>query len=392
MPSQLIADPGPLADVDRARALLREAGLDAVIASSGDAIFHLSAHVAYDSGQPGGTSGFAVLPADAQKRSALVLPSGSLLQLIDFPTAADETYVYGTFNVVGAPDAGPVTGSSIEALLRALGDRGLTAGRLGLELDQLTVSARAALVAALPDAELIEAGPLLAALRSRKTSREIERQRHATRAVERAITTALSEAEPGLTELDVDRRIRALLADARVEPNSIFVGASERGAYVLSWASERTLVAGDLIRVDVTATYGGYHADLSRNVAVASAGEEQRKVYRASRLALEAAIDAVGPGVPVRDVFDAAYRVAHAEGLHDYERHHVGHGIGLQVHETPDIDRSDTVIESPSVLSIETPYYRHGFAGVSPEDALLVKDDGVQRWTTAPFDLPVVGR
>ncbi len=391
MTSHAVAAPAPLIDLERARRLLAESRLDAIVASSAPNIYYLSGFFAYDLIMDPRVQSFAVLPRDPDAELAVTVALGAAAQQHDFPSWAGRTVLFGEFFISGAPptDTAPAR-DAVAALAVALEEQSLSVARVGFELDSLPAAVLERIRAALPRVEVVDASQVLRRLRLRKTPIEVERLRRATAGVEAAIDTALSEVAPGLTEAAVDRRLRELLVAAGVHPTSVFVGAGERGAYVASWATDRVIVRGDVLRVDVTASYGMYHADLSRNVAIGQASDDQRRLYAASRLAMEAAADAVAVGVSVGDIHAAAVAAGRAAGLSDFRRHNVGHGLGLQVHDAPALAPGGERIEPGAVLSVEAPYYVHGSAGYSPEDTLLVSDSGVERWTTAPDELPVL--
>jgi Xaa-Pro aminopeptidase len=378
----------PLVDLDRARALARDADLDALVPSSREAVYHFSGHFGGDGGH------FAVLPADPVVEAGLTFDVSTRLKHEYAPAWPPLQITFGEFYVVGAPPlAEAIAPDAVEGLRRLLERQGLTAGRLGVELGHLPTATAERLRAALPHATLVDATALLVALRARKTAPEIARQRYATLVVEDAIDAALDAVVIGETEIDLANRIRARLSEGRVRERSIFVGASERGALVHSWPTERVIVHGDHLRIDVVGEHHEYGADLGRNAAVGAATEQQGRLYGISRRALEAAILAVHPGARASDVWRAAIDSAHADGLHDFQRNMVGHGIGIGGHERPVLGNDDDlIIEPDAVLSIEAPYYLYGVGGFSPEDALLVTREGVERWTTAPEELPVVGQ
>ena len=105
-----------------------------------------------------------------------------------------------------------------------------------------------------------------------------------------------------------------------------------------------------------------------------------------------AGIDAVRPGVPLRDIDRAARRVIEEGGYGPYFTHRLGHGIGLECHEPPDVSAgSDAIAEPGMVFSIEPGIYLPGRTGVRIEDLVLVTETGCEVLNAAPKDLRVVG-
>jgi len=79
------------------------------------------------------------------------------------------------------------------------------------------------------------------------------------------------------------------------------------------------------------------------------------------------------------------------EGIPHYNRNHVGHGIGLDGYDVPNLTPSSTeVLEEGMVLCVETPYYELGFAGLQVEDMVRVTRDGVESLMSTAPDLRVV--
>jgi Xaa-Pro aminopeptidase len=110
------------------------------------------------------------------------------------------------------------------------------------------------------------------------------------------------------------------------------------------------------------------------------------------RIGQEAALKTVRPGVRVGDLFVAAVDTIRRSGLPDYRRHHVGHGIGLEMYETPLlVEGSDARLEAGMVINIETPYYESGYGGFQVEDTVLVTEAGGELLTAADRSLAPVG-
>jgi Xaa-Pro aminopeptidase len=84
-------------------------------------------------------------------------------------------------------------------------------------------------------------------------------------------------------------------------------------------------------------------------------------------------------------------RVTRENGLPHYQRHHVGHGIGLEPYDPPTINAATTTaLEAGMVFCVETPYYEHGWGGVQVEDAVEVTPTGVRMLTRSSQDLAVI--
>jgi Xaa-Pro dipeptidase len=382
---------GPLFDVARARELIGAAGLDAIVAHSLPNLHYLSGYLPLTYRSEPEAIAFAVLPADAAAEPQLTVTVDGCYTLDDFPTWIPGRVVFGSFYVRGGPVVTSTARDSVDALAQALRAAGVDQGRVGFELSQLPVDAHRRISVAAPGVTIVDCSAVLYELRVRKTPQEADRIRVATAAIDDAIDDAFGIVEAGMTERDLDLWIREALLSRGVEPATMSVGTGGGGALVWSYATDRRVAQGDVIRADITASYGCYHGDLARNCVVGEPTAEQEALHRASYEALEAAIAVVRAGATTAEVFRAAIDTFREAGYAEFERHNFGHGLGLNVHEQPLLTAADTVIPTGAVVAVETPHYVHGLGGFSSEDVLVVHEDAVERLTQAPSELRVVG-
>jgi Xaa-Pro dipeptidase len=129
----------------------------------------------------------------------------------------------------------------------------------------------------------------------------------------------------------------------------------------------------------------GERAELERTFALGRMTPETRRVFDAAEEAQTAAIEAIGPGVPMREVDAAARRVIQAAGYGEYSIHRTGHGLGLEAHEAPYVrwDVEDPM-EVGMVVSIEPGIYLPGLCGARHSDTVIVTADGHETITSAP--------
>ncbi len=151
--------------------------------------------------------------------------------------------------------------------------------------------------------------------------------------------------------------------------------------------------AAGLRRGDVLATYagadvGGYQSELERTMIL---GEPDETFARHFALMLElqqAGFDALKPGRRLADVEPEVGKAFRDLGVGDLQRHHTGHGIGLEGHEGPFIDEGDeTVVEEGMVFSVEPGLYVPGVSGFRHSDTVVITAEGAKRLTFYPRDL-----
>ena len=188
--------------------------------------------------------------------------------------------------------------------------------------------------------------------------------------------------------------IKVGFSSAMTGPSAITGEGVKWAAQMLAdvYASDRALAPGDLIRFDLGCVYQGYRSDIARTAVLGTPSGKQRRYYDAARDGEQAAIAAMKPGVAVSHIFEVAMRVTREHGMPHYERHHVGHGIGLEPYDPPTINAATTsALESGMVFCVERPYYEHGWGGVQVEDAVEITATGARRLTRSSQDLRILG-
>ena len=152
-----------------------------------------------------------------------------------------------------------------------------------------------------------------------------------------------------------------------------------------------TLKEGDSVILDIFAPVNHYWCDMTRTVFYKTVSPEQKKVYEIVKAANLAGINAVKPGVPLKDIDYAARKVIEDAGYGQYFTHRLGHGIGLDVHEPPDCSAaSDAIAEPGMCFSIEPGIYLPGKWGVRIEDLVVVTEDGIEVLNSFTKDLQII--
>ena len=151
------------------------------------------------------------------------------------------------------------------------------------------------------------------------------------------------------------------------------------------------LQQGDSIILDVGLTWQSYCSDMTRTVFMGQPTDEQKRVYDLVCAANAAGRAAVRPGIPLKDVDRAARKVIEEGGYGPQFIHRTGHGIGLEVHEFPDVSRTSEVIARPGMIfSVEPGIYLPGKFGVRVEDLVVVTEDGCETLNAAPRDITIL--
>jgi Xaa-Pro aminopeptidase/Xaa-Pro dipeptidase len=226
-------------------------------------------------------------------------------------------------------------------------------------------------------------------LRAVKSGDELQQLRHAAQIADVALEHVLPMIRPGVRESDValelEFEMRRLGADAAAF--EIIVASGERGAMPHGTASHKEIRDGELVTIDWGALVHGYHSDCTRTVAVGEVSAELQKIYNVVLEAHRLGVAAVQPGAGCASIDAVARDFIKDAGYGDYFGHSLGHGVGLQVHEGPNLSwraKPEQVLEPGNVVTVEPGIYVPGVGGVRIEDLVLVTDAGHEVLTHVP--------
>jgi Xaa-Pro aminopeptidase len=280
------------------------------------------------------------------------------------------------------------------SLLEALKEhRLLRRGRVGFEAEHLPYASYRALRRLLPAVTLRPQHGLVEHVALRKDATELALLELAVRVTEQTFVQVLPKLRVGVRELDIAAEITYLHRRLGAEGDAFepIVASGERGSLPHARPSVRKFRSGDMVTLDFGCTVGGYCADLTRTVAIGRASRRARQAYQAVRDAQEAAIAAMRPGMPAKELDRVARSQLARAGLGRYFSHSLGHGIGLRIHEGPRLaPRSRDFLETGNVVTIEPGVYLPGEFGIRIEDDLLVTEDGCRLLTSVPKELLVL--
>jgi Xaa-Pro aminopeptidase len=338
-----------------------------------------------------GPQAYALVGADDQQ--PVVVTNSALLDLVADQNIAADIRRYSYFKT-DFDDAAQLSAADlrqkklfeteaykgpIEALAAAIRDLGLTRARIGIDEIGITPQCMEQLSAEFPDITFVRAFAILERIRSIKTLEEISRLRRAAAISERSVETALRGAKAGMTELEMARIFHGQTTALDGVPVTGCIGFGDRSAMSNVQPSERALKPGDAIRFDVGCRYKHYRSDISRIAVLGEPSEKLRHYHNALFMGVQRAYELLKPGLKIAELFDQVVGTVRKEGIPHYNRSHVGHGIGIEGYDPPNIAASTTgVFEENMVVCIETPYYELGFAGLQVEDMILITSGGAE--------------
>jgi len=371
-------------DFGKARKSMGERGIDVLVVNLPKHVYYASNFNSFDCMIASDAQTFAIIPTRTDQERYLVASHSERFWFNDFPTPFEKVLLPGFFYVKGGeefPDR--MVANPIEGVARAIEELGYPSGRIGFEETHLPVSTFHRLKKRFRQAQWLDASDILIKLRMVKNGEEIARLKRAAETVEIGIDTVFHSLKVGMTEREVDRIFREKVNAERVDTLYVQVSFCERGAYGPSLPTDRRLKKGELVRIDASTSYQGYVSDISRFAILGKASKEMKDYYRVTSKAEQAAIQTIKAGVRVCDIFNTAVAIPPKAGYKDYQRHHVGHGIGIDAHEAPILSpKNEMPLERNMVLCVETPYYIWGLGGFAPEDILVVTDKGCDLLTS----------
>ncbi|MFY9606971.1 MAG: Xaa-Pro peptidase family protein [Thermoplasmata archaeon] len=266
---------------------------------------------------------------------------------------------------------------------------GKVRGTLGME-DHLPFKTYEQLVAAFPRIKIENSSDMLSEVRLIKSGEEIESMREAARIVEGGIKVGREIIQESITEKEISIEIEKTMRKLGAE--SISYCVVQTGARTATWdpPSENRVKKGDFFLMDLSATYNGYHADITRMTVVGKPSEKQKKVHRVVLDAQLKAIDAIRDGVKAGVVNDVGRRVIDERGYGEYFAFGIGHGLGLEAHEIPHLTEfrdMEMVLQPGMVMTIEPTINLPGEFGIRIEDDVLVTVGGRETLTTLGKEL-----
>lgn len=246
---------------------------------------------------------------------------------------------------------------------------------------------------AAPNVRFVSAGNLVSQIMRQKDEEELALLRYAGGIVDAVWSEAAEWLQAGLSEREVEQRIRTAVTDQGGIPTFCSVGSGPAGAEPHHLNDDRVLVPGDVVVLDFGAEYRGYQADITRTFAISRADDEQESVYQTVYRAHMAALTAARIGAIPADVDATARQVIEEAGFGEFFVHRTGHGIGRRVHEAPDIAAYNRdPLREGDCFSIEPGIYLPGRFGVRLENiATAGPRSGISLNAPISPEMPVLG-
>ena len=279
-----------------------------------------------------------------------------------------------------------------EAFRRA----GLGAGRIriGVEGQRMRVFEYQALTRGFTGADLRDAEAEIAHMRLCKDGLEISLMKQAIDISEKSLAAVIERLRPGMSERFIQAMLKSEMLDQGAEGFAFepIVLAGPNSANPHGHPSESNkLEPGQALLFDFGASCGGYHADITRTFFCGSASSKHRDLYETVRQANALGRELAAPGITADSVDIQVTGSMRSSRFSEFIVHRTGHGLGLYVHEEPQVMAGNSYrLEEGAVITIEPGLYIPDEIGVRIEDDVVITRDGSLSLTEFPRELTVI--
>ncbi len=226
-----------------------------------------------------------------------------------------------------------------------------------------------------------------------KDSEEIKKISLAEELGDEAFSYIIDFIKPGKTEKEIAVELEFFMRRNGAEKNSFetICASGVRSAMPHGVATDKVIENGDFLTLDFGCVLDGYCSDMTRTVVVGKASQRQKDIYETVLMAQKECINKLKAGISCRDADKFARDIIYKYGYENCFGHGTGHGVGVEIHEAPNVSpRSDDILEAGNVISVEPGIYIEGFGGVRIEDLVQITPDNVQNLTKSEKDLLII--
>ncbi|MBI3126494.1 MAG: aminopeptidase P family protein [Candidatus Tectomicrobia bacterium] len=393
-------------NVDRARGLMKDFGIDAIVASTPENVTYVAGTVSWSlKVYAYSVHMFAVFPQDPNRPPSLVVPGQEVTYVSMQQSWIKDLYTFGDRSaLIQPPGSKPQTPeeetylgmynndarrskNAGAALGLALRERGLDKGTIALDEERVMPGVRKQIQDALPNATIVNGADLFRLIRMVKTPDELKAMRAAAEVNELACIAASKAVVPGMTENEVASVFRAEVG--RLGGMwQWFHFCSGRRATGIFPPTDKKLAKGEMWKFDAGVVKGNYQGDTGWGGVVGEPTKEQASLWKATVQGFDAAMAEVKAGVLGSRIYRTMLEATRA-ALPGHNGNFAGHAIGLEQREVPYIladptpinskflpTSSDFPLEEGTTLCLENPTQVFGFGGTQIEKTVVVTRNG----------------
>ncbi|MEK6709606.1 MAG: Xaa-Pro peptidase family protein [Nitrospinota bacterium] len=395
-------------NLERARGLMKQFGIDVLVASTPENVTYLSGSVSWSHKVYSySVHMFGIFPRDEGVSPALVVPNQEATYLSAQNSWIKEHYAYGAKSALVVPQGEAPTndeeatflgimnndgrrkGGAAASLAQALKERGLEKARIALDGERILAGLDRQIREALPAADIVEGADLFRLIRMVKTPDELQAMRAAAALNERAATAASNAVAAGATEKEVATVYYTEVSRGGGRWHWYHFGSGRRSMAIFP-PTHKKIQKGDMWVFDAGLTLNDYRADTGWGGVIGEPAKRQLQLWDASKAGYDAALSVVKAGVLPSQIFRAALKATQAL-LPGHDGRFCGHAIGLEARELPYVLADPGPIQSPflppttdipleegTTICVENPCRMFGVGGASEEQTLVVTRTGYE--------------
>ena len=242
-------------------------------------------------------------------------------------------------------------------------------------------------------AEWVGMSHKLELLRMIKTDEELSCLKQAEQIAADAFLAVLPQMKVGISEIEIAAELEYQMRKRGSEGTAFetIVVSGAKTSMPHGKPDTKKIAVGDFVTMDFGCVYQGYCSDMTRTVAMGTVTKEQKNIYETVQKAQQQGLDAICQGVCAKDADDAARKVIDEAGYGKYFGHSLGHGVGLLIHELPNLSpKSEIVLQPGMVVTCEPGIYIPDLGGVRIEDMVCVTKNGIENFTPISKDLLIL--
>jgi Xaa-Pro dipeptidase len=363
-----ITDDERRARIEKARRLMTENKIDAIVLEGGTSMYYFT----------------GVHWGNSERTFAVVIPAKGELAWVTpafEEQRARELIKFSNDVRVWQEDESPYA-----VIAKILRDRGAGTGKIGME-ERVRFFIFDGVRQLLPTAQFVSATPITAGCRMIKSPAEIALMQRANEITLQAIGASFKTMKPGMTTHDLSAHVGEATRQLGGNADGALVIFGKYSAFPHGSVQPQQLKEGDVVLVDAGCTLEGYTSDITRTTVFGKPTQRQRDVWEIEKRAQTAALNAAQIGATCESVDAAARKVITAAGFGpDYKvpglPHRTGHGIGLDGHEWTNFVRGNTTKIQPGMCFSDEPTIAiYGEFGIRLEDCLHITDKGPVMFT-----------
>ncbi len=262
---------------------------------------------------------------------------------------------------------------------------------LGFEEGFMNVREHTSLTELLPECTLVPSDSILTRLRITKTEDEVEKIIKAQRIAEAALEELIPRITYDMTEIDVAAELEYLMKKKGAHGFSFETIAVSGGNSSSPHGVPRNVkLEKGFLTLDFGALIDGYHSDMTRTLVIGKADGDMKRLYNTVLEAQNAVLAVITEGASNKEMDKIARDIIYGAGYEGCFGHGLGHGVGLLIHEAPNLSPAvppETVLHKGEVVTVEPGIYIEGKYGCRIEDMVYITEGGAQNLTKAPKEL-----